>query len=134
VKVVFDTNILVSALVFPQGRAEAALARIIEERDELILSRAILDELLGVLARKFARDADELAHTALFLSELAHVAKPRRKLAVVRDDPDNRIIECAVAGRADAIVTGDRELLALREYQGIRIVSLSEFLDANTRV
>lgn len=132
-KVVFDTNILVSALVFPGGRAEAALARIIDERDAPVLSRAILDELLGVLARKFARDADELSHTALFMSDLAQIVRPRRKLAIVRDDPDNRVIECAVAGRADAIVTGDRELLALRDYQGIRIISLSEYLDAKER-
>jgi len=54
-KVVFDTNILVSALVFPGGRAEAALLRIIEEPDQLLLSKPILDELLGVLARKFSR-------------------------------------------------------------------------------
>jgi putative PIN family toxin of toxin-antitoxin system len=55
-RVVFDTNVLVAALVFPGGRGEEALQRIIEERDQLFLSRAILDELLGVLARKFARD------------------------------------------------------------------------------
>ncbi|MBI3044233.1 MAG: PIN domain-containing protein [Betaproteobacteria bacterium] len=70
-KVVFDTNILVSALVFPGGRAEAALLRIIEEHDQLLLSKPILDELLGVLARKFSRDAEELARTAVLLSELA---------------------------------------------------------------
>lgn len=49
-RIVFDTNILVSPLVFPGGRGEAALREIIEERDELILSKPILDELLGVLA------------------------------------------------------------------------------------
>jgi putative PIN family toxin of toxin-antitoxin system len=128
VKVVFDTNILVSALVFPGGRAEAALARVLEEHDTLVLSRPILDELLGVLARKFARDADELAHTALFLSDLAVVVKPRRRLRIVRDEPDNRILECALAGRAAAIVTGDRELLALRIYQSIPIIRLAEYL------
>ena len=52
-KVVFDTNILVSALVFPGGRGEAALRRIIEEQDQLVASKPILDELLGILARKF---------------------------------------------------------------------------------
>ena len=129
-KVVFDTNILISALLFAGGRAESAMARIIEECDELILSRAILDELLGVLARKFARDPEELAHVALFLSGIAHVVKPRVRLNVVRDEPDNRILECAVAGRADAIVTGDRSLLRLREYRGIRIVSLAQYLEA----
>lgn len=128
-KVVFDTNILVSALVFPGGRGEAALRRIVEEQDQLAISRPILDELLGILGRKFARDAEALAHAAVFLSELGILVKPRQRLRVVKDDPDNRILECAIAGRADAIVTGDKALLGLREYQGVRILSLREYLD-----
>ena len=47
----------------------------------------------------------------------------------MKDEPDNRILECAVAGRADVIVTGDRALLALGEYRGARIISLREYLD-----
>ncbi len=127
-KVVFDTNILVSALVFPGGRGEAALRRIIEEQDQLVVSKPILDELLGILARKFSRDAEELAHVAVFLSDLALFVKPRRRLRVVKDEPDNRILECALAGRAEAIVTGDRALLALREYDRVRIISLRDYL------
>ncbi len=128
-KVVFDTNILVSALVFPGGRGEAALRRIVEEQDQIVISKPILDELLGILGRKFARDAEELAHAAVFLSELGTTVKPRQRLRVVKDDPDNRILECAIAGRADAIVTGDKALLALREYQGVRILSLRDYLE-----
>jgi uncharacterized protein len=128
VKVVFDTNILVSAVVFPGGRAEAALLRVVEERDQLLISRAIVDELLGVLARKFARDAEELARVAVLISDLSITVRPRIKLRVVKDDPDNRVLECAVAGRADRIVTGDKELLELGEYRGVRIVSLRGYL------
>ena len=106
-KVVFDTNILVSALVFPGERGEAALRRIIEEQDQLVISTPILDELLGILARKFSRDAEELAHVAVFLSDLALSVKPRRKLQAAKDEPDNRILECALAGHPEAIVTGD---------------------------
>ncbi len=127
-KVVFDTNILVSALVFPGGRGEAALCRIIEERDQLVLSKPILDELLGILARKFSRDPEELAHVAVFLSELGQYVRPRRRLKVVSDEPDNRILECALTGRAKAIVTGDHAPLSLGEYRGVRIVSLREYL------
>ena len=127
-KVVFDTNILVSALVFPGGRGEAALLRVMEERDQLLLSKPILDELLGVLARKFSRDAEELARVAVLLSDIATTVRPRRKLRVLKDDPDNRVLECAVAGRAEAIVTGDQELLELREYRGVRIVGLRDYL------
>ncbi len=128
-RVVFDTNILVSALVFPGGRGEAALLRITKEQDQLILSKAILDELLGILGRKFARDAEELAHAAVSLSALATNVNPRQRLKIVKDEPDNRILECAIAGRANAIVTGDHALLALKEFRAVRILSLSEYLE-----
>lgn len=127
-RVVFDTNILVSALVFPGGQGEAALRRIIEQTDQLVLSRPIIDELLDVLARKFARDAEELAHVAVFVTELAIIVAPKRRLRVVKDDPGNRILECAAAGRAEIIVTGDKALLALKLYQKTRILSLREYL------
>lgn len=128
-RVVFDTNILVAALVFPGGRGDEALLRIVEERDELLLSKPILDELLGVLARKFARNGEELARVAVFLGALGTRVKPLRRLRVLADEPDNRILECALAGGAGAIVTGDRALLALREYRGVRIVSLRTYLE-----
>ena len=128
-RVVFDTNVLVSALVFPGGRGEAALQRILEEQDELVLSKPILDELLGILARKFARDAEELARVAVFLSTVATLVSPRRRLHVVRDEPDNRILECALTGRAHAIVTGDRALLSLRHFRGVRLLSLHDYLE-----
>ena len=129
-KVVFDTNILVSALVFPGGRADAALRRILEEQDQLIISKAILVELLRGLGSKFSRDSEELAHVAVFLSDLALTVRPRRRLQVVKDEPDNRILECALTGRAEVIVTGDHSLLALGEYKGVRIIRLREYLDA----
>ena len=127
-RVVFDTNVLVAALVFPGGQGDAALRRVIEGRDQLVLSRAILDELLAVLGRKFARDAEELAHVAVFVSDLATVVTPKRRLRVVRDDPDNRILECALAGNAQAIVTGDKGLLALKSFEGIPLMTLASYL------
>jgi len=128
-RVVFDANILVAALVFPGGRGEEALQRIVEEHDDLPLSKPILDELLGVLARKFARDAEELARVAVFLGSLATMVRPARRLRVLADAPDNRILECALAGGAAAIVTGDRAMLALREYRGVRILDLRSYLE-----
>jgi uncharacterized protein len=132
VRVVFDTNILVSALVFPGGRGEAALQRIIEEQDELVLSKPILDELLGILARKFSRDAEELARVAVLISTLATFVSPRRRLQVVKDEPDNRVLECALTGRSKAIVTGDRARLALHNFRGVRLLSLRDYLDGRT--
>ena len=127
-RVVFDSNILISAIAFPGGRGDVALMRVITEQDELLLSKAILDETLSVLARKFARDAEELARIAVYLSALSISVKPRRQIQVLKDAPDNRVLECAVAGRAEAIVTGDKAMLALRNHAGIRILSLRDYL------
>jgi len=129
VRAVFDTNIFVSALVIPGSRGEEALLRIVEGKDRLIVSKAIIDELLGVLARKFGRDREELARLAVFLVEIGELVRPQRRIKVLDDDPDNRILECAIAGRADAIVTGDRSLLMLRSFGGVRVLSLREYLE-----
>lgn len=127
-RVVFDTNVFVSALTLPSGRGDQALRKIIEGEDSLALSKAIMDELLSVLARKFAREREELARVAVFLSSLAEIVEPTETVAVLSDEADNRILECAVAADAQIIVTGDRAMLALGEFQTIRIVSLSAYL------
>lgn len=127
-RVVFHTNIHVSAFTVPGGRAETALLKAIEGEVQLVISKPRSHELLDVMARKFGRDAEEPARIAVFLAELAEVAQPRREIEVLKDDADNRILECAVAGRADVIVTGDQAILGLGEYQEVRITTLREFL------
>jgi putative PIN family toxin of toxin-antitoxin system len=126
VRVVFDTNIFVSALILPGSRAGQALARVINGTDRLILSKPILDELLGVLARKFSRDQEALARVAVSLGDLAEWVHPNRRLTAAAEEEDNRILECALAGRAEIVVTGDKELLQLGTYQGIGIITLRE--------
>ena len=129
-RVVFDTNIFVSAFVFPGSRADAAVRRVLDGEDELVISRAIIDELLTVLARKFARDAEELGRVAVFLTDLGAVVRPRGRVTILSDEADNRILECARSGQADVIVTGDRAMLALGRYQDIEIKSLRDYLDS----
>lgn len=127
-KVVFDTNIFISAFVIPGSQAEKAVLRIIEGRDVLLLSKGILDELLTVLSTKFSRDKEEISRVAVILSEIGQWVVPSEKIKVLNDDPDNRILECAVSGNADVIVTGDKELLRLRGYGKTKIISLKEYL------
>ena len=127
-KVVFDTNIFISAFVIPGSQAEKAVLRIIEGRDVLLLSKGILDELLTVLSTKFSRDKEEISRVAVILSEIGEWVVPSEKIKVLNDDPDNRILECAVSGNADVIVTGDKELLRLRGYERTKIISLKEYL------
>lgn len=127
-RAVFDTNIFISAFAIPGSRAETALIKVAEGGIQLAISQAIIHEVLDVLARKFDRHPEELARVAVYLSELADVVTPRRRLKVLRDEPDNRILECAVTAKAKVIVTGDQAMLALGEYRGIRILSLKDFL------
>jgi len=129
VKAVFDTNIFISAIALPGSRAEEAVLRVVEGDVRLVISKEIILETLDVLARKFDRNAEELARVAVYLADLAEVVTPRRRLKVLKDDPDNRILECAVTGKVDVIVTGDQAMLRLGVYRGIRILSLREFLD-----
>ncbi|MHB8478215.1 MAG: putative toxin-antitoxin system toxin component, PIN family [Steroidobacteraceae bacterium] len=128
-KAVFDTNIFVSALAIPGGHAERAIDLVIDARVNLCISKEIIHEVLGVLAQKFSKNSEDLSRTAVFLSELGELIVPNEKLAVLDDEPDNRILECAVTGHADVIVTGDRAMLNLKTYQEIRILSLRQFLD-----
>lgn len=94
-RVVFDSNIYISALSLPGGRADKAIRRILDGIDTLLISKPILDEVLSILASKFSRDAEALSQVAVTLGELAEMVRPVHRLKVLADDPDNRILECA---------------------------------------
>lgn len=128
-KVVFDSNIYVSALVFPGGVAEEALRAANERRFSLALSREIIAEVLEVLSRKFSRDSENLARAALAIAATTELVTTSSHVDVLADAPDNRILECALAAHADVVVTGDRQMLALGTWQGIEMLSLREFMD-----
>ncbi len=129
-RVVFDSNIFISALVFPGKQAEEAVNRVVGGRDELVVSKQIVGEVLIVLARKFAREREELARVAVLLSELGEMVSPGRRIRILNDAADNAILECAVAGRAEAIVTGDRAMLELGAFEGTRVLSLRRYLES----
>ncbi len=128
-RVVFDTNIFISAFIIPGSMAEKAILKIIEEEDSLLISKDIMDEVLSVLSSKFGRDREELSHVAVALSELAELVKSARRIRLLKDEPDNRILECAIYGQADLLVTGGKKILQLREDRGVKIVNLKEYLE-----
>ena len=128
-RVVFDTNIFISAFAIPGSLAEKAILKVTEGGDILVISKDIINEILSVLSSKFSRDKEALSHVAVMLSELGELVKPIKKIKVFKDDPDNRILECAIHGEADALVTGDKEMLRLREYSGIKIISLKKYIE-----
>mgnify|MGYP001188765908 FL=1 len=95
-----------------------------------IISQHILDGVHGVLVRKFAWDKDNAQDVIVWLRLVSEIVRPKQKVSAVSYDPDNRIIECAIAGKTTLIVTGDKKhLQPLKEYCGILIVGPDEFFE-----
>jgi len=128
VRVVFDTNIYVSAFAIPGGQAEDAYLGAIRGRFELFTSVPILTETATVLQNKFEWSEDKARTLVQAISHVATVVTGGTRLQVVRDEPDNRILECGVKAQADFIITGDRQLLTLIQYERVKILRLSDFL------
>lgn len=127
-KVVFDTNIFISAFVIPGGKAEKAFILAIRGTFALYTSVFILTEVSQKLQEKFDWDEKRIIELLRFIKSIAVILKTMSILHVLKDEPDNRVLECAVEGKVDFVVTGDKHILALREYKGITIVNLSDFL------
>jgi putative PIN family toxin of toxin-antitoxin system len=128
VRVVFDTNIYISAFAIPGGNAEDAYLEAVRGTFELFTSVAILTETARVLQTKFDWTAEKARDAVQAISATATVLRPRPSLHLLKDEPDNRILECALAAQAEWIVSGDRHLLMLKKHGHITIVSLSDFL------
>ena len=132
-RVVLDTNTVVSALLF-SGISSKLVSLWQKGLITPLLSREILDEYLRVLSYpKFDLSEGEIKE--LIQEEIlpyAEVVKPKRRLRVVQRDPsDNKFVECAVAGKARVIISGDKELLSFGRYRQIRIQSPAQFLADN---
>src|SRR3990172_10965862 len=123
-KVVFDTNVIISALTF-DGTPRRLLNLARHGRFQLILSPSILKETAKVLERKFDWEEKTVVMAIQKLSSIAAVVKPDICIKAIKSDvSDNRILECGVAGDADIIVSGDtKHILPIKNYQGIQILS-----------
>ena len=127
-KIVFDTNIYISAFVIPGGNAEKAYLHAIDGVFELCTSIAILTELARKLGGKFGWEKQKIAQLITSIGNLATVLEITPWLKVVADGPDNRILECALEAGADFLATGDKHLLKLKNYENFEIIKLSTFL------
>ncbi len=129
IKTVLDTNIFVSS-IFWFGPSHKVVEKALDGKIEVFTSIEILQELAKVLRRDF-NEPDEMVHRQISLiMDYATVVQSGVKLSIVKKDPDDdKIIECAVSCNADYIVTGDRHLLDLKEYKGIKIVTAKQFLE-----
>ena len=130
-KVVLDTNVLVSALI-KAGKPRDLFNKLAKNK-QIVLSRAILEEFLDVIedvkVAKY-RSEQDLAVFLEALGNAATIVQVKSRFKAVKEDPDDDIIvRAAYDGKADYIVSGDRHLLALKEFKGIRILTVDEMLN-----
>jgi uncharacterized protein len=123
-RLVLDTNVIVSALHFG-GRPRRLLEAVLRGRHQLVGGSAILVELEAVLVETCRWERGRAAAARSEVEAVSDIVTPVEIPHVCRD-PDDEILAIAIAGKADALVTGDRDLLALRKYEGIRIVTVAE--------
>jgi putative PIN family toxin of toxin-antitoxin system len=127
-KVVFDTNVFVSAFIVPGSKGEEALLLAHRRKVDLYTSVPILTETTRILRTKFNQPERDVLAALKQISRAATIVRPTRTVRVLEDVPDNRILECALSAQADLVVTGDHHLLALKEFEGIPLVRLADFL------
>jgi len=126
-RVVLDTNVYFSAFTHPQGVAYKIWRQAVSKRYTLLISPAMIRELADVLRTGPAWPESEVVAHLKLIARAAEIVEPRIVLDVITDPDDNRILECAVDGRANLIVSGDRHLTQIKSFQGISIVRPSDF-------
>jgi len=129
-RIVLDTNVLVSALIV-DGKPRALLNTIITKNHKLIVSRKIIEEFVGITAEPRIRKYVTREEVERFLHNLSAVSKMvpvRTKVKVVRDEKDNPILATAHDGHAHYLVTGDDDLLTLGKFRKVKIVKVSDML------
>jgi len=128
-KVVFDTNVYISAILTSGTPRVALLESFRRKGIEVLISEPILLEIERILRLKIRRSHSEAMAILMAIRKNTTLISPESNLAVIEaDETDNRIIECAVKGSAQCVVSGDRHILSLEEHQGIRVMSPTEFL------
>ena len=135
-KVVLDTNVIISGLLFSGGSPDRIVRALLTGRLRNITSPDLLTELRRVMLKKFSLSEEKLTLLIGLVADNSTVVYPLERFSVVRaDDADNRVLECAFTGGANYIVTGDaRHLLNLKVWKDIHLVSPADFVERATLV
>jgi len=132
-RITVDTNILISA-TFWHGDSEKIIDKAENKEVTLVLSKEILEEYNQVLEyeeikEKIKNKNLEMKKAMLKIGTISEIVEVNSKVDAVKEDPDdNKIIECAIDGNSEYIITKDRHLLKLKEHKGIKILTPEEFL------
>ncbi|MDQ7787789.1 MAG: putative toxin-antitoxin system toxin component, PIN family [Thermodesulfovibrionales bacterium] len=127
-RLVFDTNGYISAFTSPHSKEETALLLAVRGKVELFTSVSMLTELARKLRDKFLWEEKNIVELLKYISRVATVMKPDIRITLLKDMPDNRILECARVCNSDLIVTGDKHLLSLKDFEGIGVARVADFL------
>ncbi|HZL66329.1 MAG TPA: putative toxin-antitoxin system toxin component, PIN family [Candidatus Limnocylindrales bacterium] len=127
VRVVVDTNVFISALLF-QGKPARVLQLAEERAFTLLVSAPLRLEVERVLGGKFKWPAHRIVEACTPFWDVAVCVAPTLEIDDCPDSDDNRVLECAVEGKAHCIVTGDHHLLDMRRFREITIFSVDDFL------
>ncbi len=132
-KIVVDTNTLISALGWG-GHPQEVIEKVIIQEVIMYWSKEIKDELIRVMNYpKFEFTPEEKTKFLSILTAIAIFVEPEKKVQAVQEDlSDNIFLECALEAGADFVITGDKHLLKLKEFEGIQIVKPFDFLINNT--
>ena len=129
-RVTVDTNVLVSHFLVKGGNPSKVMELARQGRLKLVLSDAILDELERVLVAKMGYDRERATRARRSVADVAERVVPHHAVSAVKEDEsDNRILECALSGRVQVLVSGDRHLLELKGYKQVRIMTPRNFLE-----
>ena len=125
-----DTNVILSALGW-NGPEFKVMNLVFNKKINLVLSTQILEEFIGTAkSEKFDFSDEEIDDFSDALLNIGRIVFPEENISRIKEDPqDNRILECAVAGNSKFIISGDNHLLKLREFEGIKIMNASKFLN-----
>jgi putative PIN family toxin of toxin-antitoxin system len=127
-RAVLDTNVYFSAFLHSEGVPFEIWQQALNRQFTLLVSAAIMREIAEVLRLDFGWEESEIVTQLKLISRVAEIVVPKISLEVVKADPDDdKILECAVEGSADLIVSGDRHLTRLKSFRGIGIVRPIDF-------
>jgi hypothetical protein len=126
-KIVLDTNVLVSGSLIPKGKSAFILDSWRNGYIQIVTSLEILEEFEHVMKNKFNAPSDEIETVKAFLIWKGIIVEPKQKIDMIKEDPDdNKVLEVAIEGNVDYIVSGDKDLTRIGVFQGIRIVTPDE--------
>jgi len=128
VKVLLDTNVLISALIFG-GKPEQTYNLVLDNQITAITSTILLAELTETLLKKFNFESIRITQLERIIKKHFKIVYSSETFHIQKDEPDNRVLEASVEGECDYIVTGDKELLTLATFKKIKIVTANQFLE-----